>query len=189
MSLEKNFKKMLGFKNGGFLLLCLAVIFLAILINDYSCNKSKYGETMLTANNRRQSNNNSTSQDAPQPKASSAPFNQQYSSANNLTTTNQDMSKDCDNKSITQASDLLPNSTNNSLSNLNPNNDNSSLQSVNLLNAGYHIGTVSQSLRNANLQLRSDPSVPTNDVGPWNNTTIAPDPSAKMGYQQAGLSN
>jgi hypothetical protein len=43
-----------------------------------------------------------------------------------------------------------------------------------LLEAGHHTGvdTVGQSLRNANLQLRSDPSIPKQDTGPWNQTTI-----------------
>ena len=53
----------------------------------------------------------------------------------------------------------------------------SQLSGVNLLKAGYHIGidTVGQSLRNANLQLRSEPANPQLNVGPWNQTTIEPD--------------
>lgn len=45
-----------------------------------------------------------------------------------------------------------------------------------LLEAGYHTGidTIGQSLRNANLQLRSDPMIPITDTGPWNQTTIEP---------------
>ena len=47
----------------------------------------------------------------------------------------------------------------------------------NLLHAGHHAGinTVGTSLRNANLQLRSEPANPQFEVGPFNNTTIAPD--------------
>ena len=47
----------------------------------------------------------------------------------------------------------------------------------NLLNAGYHIGvnTVGSSLRNANLQLRSEPANPQVKVSPWNQTTIETD--------------
>jgi len=47
----------------------------------------------------------------------------------------------------------------------------------NLLHAGHHVGinTVGTSLRNANLQLRSEPPNPQMEVGPFNNTTIAPD--------------
>lgn len=43
-----------------------------------------------------------------------------------------------------------------------------------LLEAGHHSGidTVGQSLRNANLQVRSDPQIPLTDTGPWNQTTI-----------------
>ena len=43
-----------------------------------------------------------------------------------------------------------------------------------LLEAGHHSGidTVGQSLRNANLQVRSDPQIPLADTGPWNQSTI-----------------
>lgn len=51
------------------------------------------------------------------------------------------------------------------------------LADVNLLDAGSHIGinTVGQSLRNANLQLRSEPPNPQVNVSPWMNTTMGPD--------------
>ncbi len=46
-----------------------------------------------------------------------------------------------------------------------------------LLSPGYHYGinTVGQSLRNANLDLRSDPPNPRKAVGPFMNSTIEPD--------------
>lgn len=52
-----------------------------------------------------------------------------------------------------------------------------SLEDKNFLVAGYHIGinTVGQSLKNANLQLRSDPPNQQVAVGPWNQSTIEPD--------------
>lgn len=48
------------------------------------------------------------------------------------------------------------------------------LKDKNFLIAGYNIGinTVSSSLKNANLQLRSDPYIPREDTGPWNQSTI-----------------
>jgi hypothetical protein len=60
------------------------------------------------------------------------------------------------------------------------------LANINLLKAGYHIGidTVGQTLRNANLQLRSEPPNPQANVGPWNQSTIEPDtlrPSLEIG--------
>jgi hypothetical protein len=47
----------------------------------------------------------------------------------------------------------------------------------NYLTAGYHIGvnTVGQSMRNANLQLRSEIPNPQTPVGPWMISTIEPD--------------
>lgn len=51
------------------------------------------------------------------------------------------------------------------------------LNGVNLLDAGFHVGvnTVGQSLRNANLQVRSEPPNPQVQVSPFLNTTIGPD--------------
>ena len=51
------------------------------------------------------------------------------------------------------------------------------LSNINLLKAGYHIGidTIGQTLRNANLQIRSEPANPQINVGPWNLSTIEPD--------------
>ena len=51
------------------------------------------------------------------------------------------------------------------------------LNGVNLLDAGFHVGvnTVGQSLRNANLQIRSEPPNPQVQVSPFLNSTIGPD--------------
>ena len=51
------------------------------------------------------------------------------------------------------------------------------LNGINLLDSGFHIGvnTVGQSLRNANLQIRSEPPNPQVQVSPFLNTTIGPD--------------
>jgi hypothetical protein len=77
---------------------------------------------------------------------------------------------------VQSSSDLLPVDNNSQWAQLNPSGT-GELASVNLLQAGYHIGidTVGQTLRNANLQLRSEPPNPQMNVGPWNNTTISPD--------------
>jgi len=51
------------------------------------------------------------------------------------------------------------------------------LKGQNFLDATFHNGvnTVGQSLRNANLQLRSEPANPTDNVSPWLQTSIEPD--------------
>ncbi len=73
-------------------------------------------------------------------------------------------------------SELLPADQNNEWAKLNPTGA-GDLNNVNLLKAGYHTGmdTVGSSLRNANLQVRSEPPNPTDKVSPWGNTTIEPD--------------
>jgi len=56
-----------------------------------------------------------------------------------------------------------------------------SLKDKNFLQAGHHIGvnTVGQTLRNANLQLRSEPPNPQVTVSPWLQSTIQPDLNRK----------
>jgi|TARA_B110001454_G_C12613278_1_gene389636 hypothetical protein len=56
-----------------------------------------------------------------------------------------------------------------------------SLKDKNFLQSGYHVGinTVGQTLRNANMQLRSDPPNPQVQVSPWLQTTINPDTNRK----------
>ncbi len=71
--------------------------------------------------------------------------------------------------------DLLPKDTNSEWSNLNPaSND---LKNMNLLTADQVIGinTVSSSLRNANLQIRSEPIIEKKLVSPWGQSTMEPD--------------
>jgi hypothetical protein len=80
--------------------------------------------------------------------------------------------------SVANPSDLLPKDQNSEWSALNPNTMNKGNTLMpDLLQAGYHIGldTIGQTLRNANLQLRSDPIIPKASVGPWNQSTIEPD--------------
>ena len=56
-----------------------------------------------------------------------------------------------------------------------------SLKGRSFLQAGHNIGinTVGQTMRNANLQIRSEPPNPQVSVSPWNQTTIEPDTARK----------
>ena len=79
---------------------------------------------------------------------------------------------------VANPSDLLPMDQNSQWSALNPNAMNKGdILMPDLLQAGYHIGldTIGQTLRNPNLQLRSDPLIQKGDIGPWNQSTIEPD--------------
>ena len=72
--------------------------------------------------------------------------------------------------------DLLPKDNNGQWGGGNPSSSGEVLN-VNLLKAGFHTGidTVGSSLRNANLQIRSEPPNPRQNTGPWNSSTIEPD--------------
>ena len=73
-------------------------------------------------------------------------------------------------------SDLLPKDTNSNWASLNPQGS-GDLSNINLLKSGYHLGidTIGQTLKNANLQIRSEPPNPQLNTGPWNQSTITPD--------------
>lgn len=55
------------------------------------------------------------------------------------------------------------------------------LRDLNFVTAGWHIGvnTQGQSLRNANLSIRSEPINPQFKVSPWNMSTVEPDVSRR----------
>jgi len=80
-------------------------------------------------------------------------------------------------KPVASPDDLLPNDSNSEWSSLNPVGMNKANVMPVHFDAGYHIGldTIGQTLRNANLQERSDPIIPKKDIGPWNISTIEPD--------------
>ena len=75
-----------------------------------------------------------------------------------------------------QASELLPRDANSVWAQQNPLGP-GSLKGVNFLSAGALIGinTVGQSMKNANLQLRSEPPNPQVPISIFNNSTIEPD--------------
>ena len=79
-------------------------------------------------------------------------------------------------KKVNNPNELLPHDANKEWETYNPMTHNNP-QSSGLLSAGHHIGldTVGQTMKNANLQLRSDPVIEKKSIGPWNQSTIEPD--------------
>lgn len=100
----------------------------------------------------------------------------EYQTVQGVTTSTHGLPPSCMKQSTMDPKELLPKDANSEWASLNPNGS-GELSDVNLLKAGHHIGinTVGQSLRNANLQLRSEPPNPQVNVGPWHQTTIEPD--------------
>jgi len=96
--------------------------------------------------------------------------------ANGAVTDTYGLPPSCAKQQVVDPSELLPKDGNSDFSKLNPMGA-GDLKNVSLLKAGWHIGinTVGQSLRNANLQLRSEPANPQLAVGPWNQSSITSD--------------
>lgn len=102
--------------------------------------------------------------------------NEVFANANGVQTSMPGLPTSCSQTGINNPAELLPKDTNSQWAQLNPSGK-GELANVNLLKAGYHIGidTIGQTLRNANLQIRSEPPNPQLYVGPWNQSTIESD--------------
>jgi len=146
-------------KNADVIIVFVALVALAGLL--YTTGKRK-GTDMLSSTSQ-------SSYSVPEPSYNE---NVNYTGANGITTNTYGVK----NKQLDDPSMLLPNDSNSQWASVNPQGD-GMLKNVNLLQAGSLVGinTVGSSLRNANLQLRSEPPNPQGNVGPWNNTTIEPD--------------
>jgi hypothetical protein len=101
--------------------------------------------------------------------------NEVFASANGVQTSTPGVPSSCSTPNVQNPAELLPRDSNSQWAQLNPSGK-GELANVNLLKAGYHIGidTVGQTLRNANLQIRSEPPNPQLNVGIWNRSTIEP---------------
>lgn len=84
---------------------------------------------------------------------------------------------DCFPKDNLKAEELLPREDKYHIWNESNPNVQGHLSNKNFIEAGHHYGlnTVSNSLKNANRQLRSDPLIPKKNVGPWLQSTYEAD--------------
>jgi hypothetical protein len=157
-----------------FITIVLLVLFVPS-INRYINSKGGYGyETMSKTNNTAYNGNNQSNG-----VVASEPLgqNEVFASINGIQTTTPGMPSSCSKSNIQNPLDLLPKDNNNQWAQLNPSGKGDLQNQPNLLKAGYHIGidTIGQTLRNANLQIRSEPPNPQLNVGPWNQSTITSD--------------
>ena len=160
----------------------LASLVLLYAIYNYSGSKSMFPEYMSgsSASSSKKgrgagAGNGSAAGRPPAPVDDSSIYNQ-LDSATGSSKMMMGLPPNCSGQANINPADLLP-KDNNSSWNMKPMGSGDFL-GVNLLNAGYLIGvdTVGSSLRNANLQVRSEPPNPQLQVSPWMNTTIEPDP-------------
>ena len=169
MDFQKSLTKFLK-SNGFFLVLALIVLFVGL--NLYSKNKSMILSPFTELNPH--SDKKSGSLDTSQVQGFEAPDG----SAAPITgiTSPEPSGASCATKQISDPADLLPKDTNSEWAQLNPNGV-GDLENISLLQAGHHIGinTVGSTLKNANLQVRSEPVIPKTSVGPFLNSSIEPD--------------
>ena len=174
MNALKNLRKL---KSEHMVLFVLGALFLIYLIYSYSVNKGGSGSEAMNSRRDQELYEQAKGGDASTVEPSQ-PLgqNETYASAEGASTSSQGLPSSCSREPVADPSELLPKDTNSEWAKLNPTGS-GDLDNVNLLRSGYHIGidTVGNSLRNANLQVRSEPANPQMNVGPWNNTTISPD--------------
>jgi hypothetical protein len=137
--------------------------------NDGSSPNAAYGS------GKKPKQMNQMQSSGPQP-SSGQGQDEVFSSVSGIPTPNGGIPTSCSKPNIQNPSDLLPKDNNSQWAQLNPSGK-GELANINLLKAGYHIGidTIGQTLRNANLQIRSEPPNPQLYVGPWNLSTIESD--------------
>jgi len=178
-------KKLLKDNGLATILLGLVVLYVLYMFYNYLSSKGSYSEELMTTNTNSaysgQGNQQNVSvQGVPGPvgnvKAAEESGNEVFSSVNSVQSVGQGLPASCTNPTMTNPSDLLPKDNNSAWAELNPSGK-GELSNINLLKAGYHIGidTIGSSLRNSNLQIRSEPPNPQINVGPWNNSTITHD--------------
>ena len=160
----------------------LASLVLLYAIYNYSGSKSMFPEYMsgssASSNKKGRGAGAGNGSGAGRPPAAvddSTIYNQ-LDSVNNNSSNMMGLPPNCSGQANINPADLLP-KDNNSSWNMKPMGSGDFL-GVNLLKAGYFNGvdTIGSSLRNANLQVRSEPPNPQLQVSPWMNTTIEPDP-------------
>jgi len=145
---------------------------------NYLNMKGSYGTDMMSGNDqaayKKQGGSTASSGAKPAEDINGA-NNGSFASVNGAPS-NGGMPSSCSKPNMQNPADLLPKDNNSQWAQLNPAGK-GDLANINLLKAGYHIGidTIGQTLRNANLQIRSEPANPQISVGPWNLSTIEPD--------------
>jgi len=169
-----SFKKLWTDYGIGAILVLLIVAYGVSLFANYLSNKGMSGYEMNQNMQKQYKNTNAQASAGVRP--SDPNGNEVFASANGVQTSMPGVPSSCSQPNIQNPAELLPKDSNSQWAQLNPSGK-GELANVNLLKAGYHIGidTIGQTLRNANLQIRSEPPNPQLSVGPWNQSTIEPD--------------
>jgi len=164
----------------GAIVIFIIVLYVLSMLYKYFAGKGSYGYERMSQNNNVAYGPSKNPQQQKMGVQPSEPLgqNEVFSSVNYNKGSGPGIGvpMSCNTNSSQNPSDLLPKDNNSQWAQLNPVGK-GDLANINLLKAGYHIGidTIGQTLRNANLQIRSEPPNPQINVGPWNLSTIEPD--------------
>jgi len=152
------------------------ILYALSTLYKYFSSKSGYAGSEGAADQMPKEYQNSEIKDPSKPPAVSAGIQAADEKPNEYSLINEIQSMGPAAQQATHSGELLPQDNNSQWSQLHPAGA-GELQGINLLSAGHHIGidTIGQTLRNANLQIRSEPPNPQISVGPWNQSTISPD--------------
>ena len=173
--MSSSLKKLWNDYGVGGVLIAIIVLYGLYMLSKNLTSKGSYGSETMSQDRKKAYSNGSSTTANPQPAQESG--NEVYSSVGGSSQpSGMGLPSSCTKGSSQNPSDLLPKDTNSQWAQLNPAGK-GDLANINLLKAGYHIGidTVGQTLRNANLQIRSEPPNPQINVGPWNLSTLEPD--------------
>lgn len=175
-----SFKKFLNDYGIGGILIGLVILYVLYMFVNNLMMKGSYGSELMSQERQPAYNNNNTGGNPNPSEDVATSGNEVYSSVNE--SGNIAGMPPCNQN----PADLLPSDSNSQWAELNPSGK-GELANINLLKAGYHLGldSIGQTLRNANLQLRSEypnPQIP--GVSVWNQSTITHDqlrPSFEIG--------
>jgi hypothetical protein len=153
----------------GGVLIALVFAYIIYMFFNNLMSKGSMGSELMTQERQKAYNNNTGGNPAPSEDVSTS-GNEVYSSIGDPS--NLSGMPACNQN----PADLLPSDANSQWAELNPS-GRGELSNINLLKAGAMIGidTVGQTMRNANLQIRSEPINPQVPTGPWLQSTITPD--------------
>lgn len=158
------------------ILILLAIVILIFLVYDYFKKKSEVDEAEPFEDfaELTQVNDESDERDEPQPVVSKSESRPRPVEVVDKV---KEFPKDCFPKDKLTPEDLLPrDAANSEWAQVNPAGQ-GDVQNQNFLTAGHHVGinSVGSTLRNPNLQLRSEIPNPQVKVSPWLQSTIEPD--------------
>lgn len=179
-----NFKKLFGKnKNKLFnILMILGLVALVAFLMKYNNDKNSdyVGMRNLSPMTLRDENKEKNDSEGEKSQengvvGASAPDTNDYLNVSGMNVSKPKVSS-CNNEPVMNPKELLPSDS--EWANVAPT---KGLENVSFLSAGHNFGTntVGSSLRNANLQIRSEPVIQKVNTGPWNESTIDADTTRK----------